>query len=98
MNLIEGYEALWIWREWFKKEPPKCYFFGSLVCLENKYNALDVVYWNSGIDSMSGDALILTMYKHTGINNLKGKKSKEPHYGKITRRSNGLLMCSLRPS
>ena len=77
--------------EWIEKETT----LGSLVCLENKYNALDVVYWNSGIDSMSGDALILTMYKHTGINNMKGKKSKEPHYGKITRRNNGLLMCSL---
>jgi integrase len=68
---------------------------GSLVCLENKYNAFDVVYWNFGIDSKLGDALTLAMYKHTGINNLRVKKSKEPHYGKITRRNNGLLMCSL---
>lgn len=68
---------------------------GSISCIENGYNAFNVVYWNLLIDSKLGDALILAMYKHTGINNMKGKKSKEPHYGKITRRNNGLLMCSL---
>lgn len=68
---------------------------GNLNCIKNDYNAFDVVYWNHGIDKMVGDRLILISYKHTGLNNLKEKKSKEPRYGKITKRNNGLLMCSL---
>lgn len=68
---------------------------GHLSCIKNEYNAFDVVYWHNSIDKRTGNRLILISYKHTGLNNLKEKKSKEPRYGKITERNNGLLMCSL---
>lgn len=68
---------------------------GHLSCIKNEYSAFDVVYWYHGIDKRAGERLILISYKHTGLNNLKEKKSKEPRYGKITERNNGLLMCSL---
>lgn len=67
---------------------------GKLSFFNDKYNAFDVVYWNYGIDKNIGNSLILISYKHTGINNMKGKKNTEPHYGNITERKNGLLMCS----